>query len=327
MKAAVLEQLGESPKYLDFPNPEVKSNDQLLINVKAAAVKNLDKLRASGKHYASYTELPTVVGMDGVGVLEDGTRVYAQGITGMIAEKAIINKHRYTPIPDHLDNNTAAALPNAVLGSAMALKVRGEIKPGQNVLINGATGVTGLLAVQIAKYYGAKTVITTGRNQETLEKTKALGADLSISLKQNDDVIIEHIKKVHRETPIDLVIDYIWGKPIELIITALKGGGLHNYTHKTRIVTVGSMAGEHISLSSGVLRSSAIEILGSGFGSLSEEDLQSLSEDILPEMFQLAADGKLKMELVVDSLKNIETLWTQKIDSGKRLVISMEESL
>lgn len=324
MKAAVLEQLGTSPQYKDFPNPEVQSDEQLLIEVKAAAVKNLDKLRAGGTHYASYTDLPVVVGMDGVGVLEDGTRVYAQGVTGMIAEKAIINKNQYTVIPENLDDYTAAALPNAVLGSAMALKVRGEIKPGQNVLINGATGVTGLLAIQIAKYYGAKTVITTGRNQENLEKTKDLGADLTISLKQNDEAIIEQLTKAHAETPIDLVIDYVWGKPIELVITALKGGGLNNYSHKTRIVSVGSMAGENISLSSGVLRSSAIEILGSGFGSLSKDDLQSLSREVLPEMFKLAADGKLKMELVVDSLKNIEQLWEQKIESGKRLVISMK---
>jgi len=323
MKAAVLEQLGQSPKYKDFPTPEVQNNEQLLIKVKAAAVKNLDKLRASGTHYASYTELPVVVGMDGVGVLEDGSRVYAQGVTEMIAEKAIIGKNQYTIIPKNLDDYTAAALPNAVLGSAMALKVRGEIKPGQNVLINGATGVTGLLAVQIAKYYGANTVITTGRNQENLEKTKALGANFTISLKQSDEEIVEQLKKQHAETPIDLVIDYVWGKPVELIIKALKGGGLHNFTHKTRIVTVGSMAGENISLPSGVLRSSAIEILGSGFGSLSQEDLQSLSQEVLPEMFQLAADGKLHIELVVESLKNIEHLWHQKIDTGKRLVISM----
>src|SRR5690606_31087055 len=144
---------------------EPKSDDEIILEVKAAAVKNLDKLRASGTHYASYTSLPVVVGMDGVGVLNDGTRVYAQGLTGMLAEKALIHREQYTLIPDHLDNYTAAALPNAVLGSAMALKIRGKMKPGQNVLINGATGVTGLLAVQIAKFYGANKVFTTGRNE------------------------------------------------------------------------------------------------------------------------------------------------------------------
>ncbi|MDG4946026.1 zinc-binding alcohol dehydrogenase family protein [Weeksellaceae bacterium KMM 9713] len=323
MKAAVLEELGKAPKYMDFAVPEIQNENQVLLNVKAAAVKNLDKLRAGGTHYASYTELPVVVGMDGVGVLEDGTRVYAQGISGMIAEKAIIDKNKYTVIPDGLDDDLAAALPNAVLGSAMALKVRGEIKPGQNVLINGATGVTGLLAVQVAKYYGAENIITTGRNQESLEKTLELGADQIISLKQEDDAIVEQLQKVHEATPIDLVIDYVWGKPAELILTALKGGGLDHQSHRTRIVSVGSMAGETISLPSGILRSSAIEILGSGFGSLSPDDLASLSQEVLPKMFDLAAKGKLKMDLVVDSIENIEQLWNQKIESGKRLVISI----
>lgn len=321
MKAAIIEKLGETPKYKNFPNPEIETDNQIVLHVKAAAVKNLDKIRASGKHYASHKEMPAVVGMDGVGVLDDGTRVYAQGITGMIAEKALINKNSYTLIPENLDFSTAAALPNAVLGGAMALKVRGEIKPGQNVLINGATGVTGQLAVQLAKYYGAKTIIATGRNPENLEKTKSLGADNTVSLKQNDAGLIQQIQNIHKETPIDLVIDYLWGKPIELIIGALKGGGLNNYTHKTKIVTVGSMAGENISLDSGTLRSSAIEILGSGFGSLSQIDLANFHREILPEMFQLAADGNLKIELVEGDIQNIESLWEQKIDSGKRLVI------
>lgn len=324
MKAAIIEKLGETPKYKDFPNPKIQSEEHLVIEMKAAAVKNLDKIRASGKHYASYKTLPTVVGMDGVGVLIDGTRVYAKGITGMIAEKAIIDRNKYTLIPENLDFNTAAALPNAVLGAAMALKTRGEIKKGQNILINGATGVTGQIAVQIAKYYGAKTIITTGRNQENLENTKRLGAHEIVSLKQEDEAIITQLKKIHSVTPIDLVIDYLWGNPIKLVIDAIKGGGLNNFTHKTRIVTVGSMAGENIQLESGILRSSAIEILGSGFGSLSEKDLAHYDKQILPEMFQLAANGLLTINVVEGSIKNIEHLWEQKIDSGKRLVITIK---
>src|ERR1700694_607844 len=100
MKAAVLHQLGKAPKYEDFPEPVANKEDQILINVKAASVKNLDKGRASGAHYASHKNLPEVVGVDGVGVLEDGARVYATGITGMLAQKALINKNKYTLLPD-----------------------------------------------------------------------------------------------------------------------------------------------------------------------------------------------------------------------------------
>lgn len=260
MNAAILKKWGESPKYGEFPTPKIQNGEQVILDMSASALKNLDKLMASGTHYASHKKLPVVVGMDGVGTLEDGTRVYAQGITGMIAEKALINKNKYTPIPDSLDSNLAAAVPNAVLGAAMPLKIRGKIGPGQNVLINGATGVTGQLAVQLARYYGAQTIVATGRNADSLQKTKSLGADKAVSLKQEEKVIVEQLKEIHSQTPIDLVIDYLWGNPIEWIINSLKGGGMNNFTHSTRIITVGSMAGETINLSSGTLRSAAIEI-------------------------------------------------------------------
>lgn len=324
MKAAVLTQFGLSPIYTDFPDPFPENDTRQLITVKASAVKNLDRLRASGKHYSSYKTLPDVVGMDGVGLLENGQRVYAQGITGMIAEKGLISKNKFTPLPDMLDYRTAAALPNAILGSAMALRFRADIKRGNSVLINGATGVTGQMAVQVAKYYGASRIIATGRNQDILEKLKMLGADTVVSLRQDDEAIIKQLKEVHFRNTIDIVIDYLWGKPIELIITALKGeGGLHSFTPRVRIVTVGSMAGETINLMSGTLRSSAFEITGSGFGSLSEEEFKKFDTEVLPEMFHLAAEGNLTIDTQIEKVENIETAWNKDIDAGKRLVIEI----
>ena len=323
MKAAVLHQFGHPPKYEDFPNPVPQNAEQILITVKAASIKNLDKGRASGKHYASYTELPAIVGFDGVGVLEDGTRIYAQGITGMIAEKALIAKNRYTVLPDKIDDATAAALPNAVLGSAMALRYRAGIKMGDVVLINGATGVTGQMAVQVAKYYGASTIIATGRNTASLEKLKTLGVDNIVSLRQEDEAVINQLKEIHTSTPVDIVIDYLWGHPLEMIITTLKGSGINTITKKMRIVTVGSMAGENINLASGALRSSAIELSGSGLGSLSMQDLQQFSADVLPEMFQLAAEGKLTIAIENTTLENIETAWQQEVRPGKRMVVNI----
>src|ERR1700744_842554 len=240
MKAAVLHQLGEAPKYEEFPAPVLQSTDQLVMTVKAASVKNFDKGRASGSHYASHTHLPVVVGIDGVGVLADGTRVYATGITGMIAEKALISNKGYTVLPDHIDDASAAALPNAIMGAALAIKYRAGINPGDTILINGATGVTGQAAVQIAKHYGAKRIIATGRNPESLNLLLELGVDEIISLVDQDEHIIARIKELHSVEPINTVIDYTWGHPAELILNALKGGGLHNITPKVRFVTVGS---------------------------------------------------------------------------------------
>lgn len=321
MKAAILHAPGEAPKYGEFTTPLPKNSDQLLITVKAASVKNLDKGIASGAHYSSNKDSfqPIVIGIDGVGVLEDGSRIYAAGIQGMISEKALIDKNRFVRLPDHLDEVTAAALPNAVFGAAAALRYRAEVKPGDTVLINGATGVTGRIAVQIAKHYGAKKVIATGRNAASLESLKDLGADEVISLTQGDEEILETLRNINLRTPIDSVIDYLWGHPAELILEALRGKG--KFTHPVRFVTVGGMAGDHIQLSSGILRSADITLIGSGIGSLPEALMQKLFKDILPEMFLLAADGKLKIDTVTAPLKDIEKAWNQRIDSGKRLVI------
>jgi NADPH:quinone reductase-like Zn-dependent oxidoreductase len=323
MKAAVLNQLGTNPVYQDHPEPVPQNDEQIVMNLKAAAIKNIDKLRTNANFYASHTNLPTVVGIDGVGVLEDGRRVYAQGITGMIAEKALISKNRYTVLPENLDCSTAAALPNAALGGAMPLLLRGNMQKGNTVLINGATGVTGQFAIQVAKHYGAANIIATGRNPALFGKLTSLGADTCISLQQNDEAIIKQLQEVHAAHPIDIVIDYLWGHPIELIITALKGGGMNAFTPKVRIVTVGDLAGPTITLASGILRSSAIEILGSGIGSLSQEDMKKFGAEILPEMFQLAVEGKLMINTKTETLENIQSAWNENGEAGKRTVISM----
>ena len=323
MKAAVLIQLGSSPVYVDFPDPIPQNDEQILIDIEAAALKNIDKLRTKAGNYVSYSELPAIVGSDGVGILEDGTRIYAQGITGMMAEKALVSKNRYTILPEEIDIAIAAALPNALFGSAMALQYRAKFKSGDVVIINGATGVTGQVAVQLAKHFGASKIIVTGRNEKTLQKLKILGADEIIFLKHDETYIIQVIKEIHRQTPIDVVIDYLWGRPVELIIQAIQVEGEKINPRKVKIVTVGDMAGQNIALNSGDLRSADIELIGSGLGTYSPKDLMEFSTKILPEMFALAAKGKLKIEIQKEKLENIETAWNNDVD-GKRTVIMMK---
>ncbi|MCW3083488.1 MAG: zinc-binding alcohol dehydrogenase family protein [Bacteroidetes bacterium] len=321
MKAAVIYQKGEMPQYTDFPEPSVQNSGQLLISVKAAAIKHFDKGKAAGTHYSGETDKKNaqVIGGDGVGILEDGTRVFALGITGMIAEKAIIEKSRMVKLPEGIDDATAAALPNAVAGAAMALLFRAGIQSGETVLINGATGFTGKVAVQLAKHYGAKKVIVTGRNPESLKELLDLGADEVISVQEGDEQFISKIKALHASTPVDVIIDYLWGHTAELIFSALKGKG--GFTHKVRFVSVGSVTGDKIQLSAGILRSVDLRISGSGVGSWTREQMEKLFTHILPEAFQLAADGKLKIETVNVDLENIETLWQMNVQAGKRLVV------
>jgi NADPH:quinone reductase-like Zn-dependent oxidoreductase len=321
MKAAVLYQLGTAPQYGDFPDPAPQNDNEVVITVRASSIKNLDKGRASGAHYSGHTHLPTVTGIDGVGILADGTRVYAMGITGMMAEKALIDKHKYVQIPHGIDDINAAVLPNVVIGAGLALQYRAKMEAGQTVLINGATGVTGKMAVQLARHYGARRVIATGRNPEILKMLPALGADEVISLKDDDANIINRLKEIHAETPINVVIDYTWGHPAELILTALKGRGLSAISTGVRFVTVGGMAGDNIQLSSAILRSSPIEILGSGFGSLPQAAIDKMGVAILPEMMQLMAEGKLQLDAEAVPLSDIESAWKRGDTAGKRLVV------
>ncbi len=312
------------PQYTeDFPEPIVKNEDEILISVKAAAFKNLDKSMASGKHYTTEgdIQLAKVIGGDGVGLLANGRRVYALGVSGMMAEKAVVEKSRMIEIPEGLDDITAAALPNAVAGSAMALRFRAAIQPGETVLINGATGFTGKTAVQIAKYYGAGKIIVTGRNEQTLQLLLPLGADEIVSVSQNDESFIAQIKQIHNNTPIDIVIDYLWGHSAELILETLKGKG--GFTHRTRFVSIGSITGDKIQLSSEILRSVDLQLSGSGMGSWTKEEMQKLLKEIVPEMFRLAADNKLKLETLNISLMDIDKLWELEVTDGKRLVVTM----
>ncbi len=324
MKAAVIYQNGQPIQVVEMPEPGVDNEDGVLVSVKAVAIKHFDRGRASGNHYSSGTADAgpgKVIGGDGVCLLEDGTRVYGMGITGMLAEKAVIEKDRIVLLPPGLDDVVAAALPNAVIGSAMGLRFKAKIQPGDVVLINGATGFTGRVAVQIAKHYGAGKVIATGRNEQSLQELLALGADDIISLKQSDEAILQQLKTLHAMQPIDIVIDYLWGHSAEIILQSLKGNG--SFTHKTRFVSIGGVTGDIIQLSAANLRSVDIELSGSGLGSWSKEQVGKLFREILPEMFQLAANNKLKVDTVTADLKDIASLWALDVTDGKRVVVTI----
>jgi len=321
MKAAIVYQKGEMPTYTETPDPIVQNENELLITMKTAAIKNIDKSMASGKHYSTQGDIneAKVIGGDGVGLLENGTRVYAIGVSGMIAEKAVVEKNRMVALPAGIDDITAAALPNAVIGSAMAIRFKAEVKPGETVLINGATGFTGRIAVQVARYYGATKIIVTGRNEQSLQELLDIGADEIVSLNQTDEAFVAQLKNIHNRTPIDVILDYLWGHTAELILLSLKGKGA--FTHKTRFVSIGSVTGDIVQLSAENLRSVDLQLSGSGLGSWTREHIQELFHEILPEMFQLAADKKIKVDTIGVSLKDIEKLWEMDVPSGKRLVV------
>src|ERR1700719_924012 len=193
MLAAVLHELGKPPRFEEFPDP-TPGEGEVLIHVRAAALKPVDKQLADGKHYASPREFPVVCGADGVGRLEDGTRMFFGGPRrpyGAMAERTVVRRAQCFLVPDDVDDDTAAAIPNPGVSAWLSLTHRAKLASGETVLILGATGVTGKLAVQIAKLLGAKRVIGAGRNARMLDRLRELGADATIQLEQAGDALKE----------------------------------------------------------------------------------------------------------------------------------------
>ncbi|MEY1661604.1 quinone oxidoreductase family protein [Isoalcanivorax beigongshangi] len=316
MKAAILHQLGELPRYQDWADP-VPTAGQQLLRVHAASIKQLDKLKVAGRHYTHFASLPTTIGVDGVGVLDDGRRVYAAGVTGMMAEQALIAADSGIVVPDGLSDALAAVLPNALLGSDAALTCRAGFTPGETVLVNGATGVSGQMAVQTARLRGAGTIIATGRNPQQLARLQELGADVVLPLTLPPEQFAEQLERIYRATPLDIVLDYLWGSATAQLLQHL----VRYCTHPLRLVTIGQMAGAELGLPSAWLRAHPISLIGSGYGSLSAADVRSYQERWLPHWFEQAADGALIQPVEECGLEDVADAWERSPAAASRLVL------
>ena len=192
MKAAVVHSFDAPPRYGTFTDP-VAGENEVLVNVRAVGLHRVIKSIANGSHYLSTGELPFIPGVDGVGDLEDGSRVYfgmVRGPFGTFAERCVTARAMCLPIPEGLDAATVAAMINPGMSSWGALTGRANFVAGESVLILGATGTSGRLAVQIAKRLGARRIVAAGRNAEALEELRAQGADAVISLKQDREALV-----------------------------------------------------------------------------------------------------------------------------------------
>jgi len=305
MKAAIVMEAGKTPVYGDFKEP-VPGDGEVRINVTAAALSNVVRSRASGTHYSSSGDLPFVVGIDGVGRLDDGRRVYFVLPTpplGSMSERTAVRSGQCVALPDGLGDVTAAAIANPGMSAWAAMKERAKLTAGETVLVNGATGTAGRLAVQIAKYLGAKKVIATGRNIEVLKSLASLGADVTIPLVEDEDALEEAFQGQFVDG-VDVVIDYLWGPSAErLIIAGAKAG---RDAVPIRFVHVGSVSAPDITLPSVALRSSAIELMGSGIGSIPVERLVKSIDDLM----QATVPGRFEIATKTIPLSAVEETWS-----------------
>ncbi|BEI81008.1 hypothetical protein CcaverHIS002_0201680 [Cutaneotrichosporon cavernicola] len=319
MKAAIVESEGSAPQYGDIAAP-TPTGDQVVVNVTAAALSNLTKMRAAGTHYSASTPFPFVPGFDGVGK-HNGERVYfafPDGQYGALAEQALVNRAFLRPIPADLDDATAAAIANPGMSAWASMVHRAHLQPGETVLVNGATGTAGRICVQLAKLLGASKVIATARNVKELEQVKALGADVVIplDLPGSEDAFKAAIVAEYKNG-VDVIVDYLYGPSASIILSAIPGNLEDG--HRVRFVNVGTSGGvSEIPISAALLRSSALEMMGSGLSSIPT----SVLLDSIEEVFKIAGKIKLADDDVQLPLADISKAWAQK-GAKPRIVITM----
>jgi NADPH2:quinone reductase len=320
VKAAVLYEFGKVPKYEEFDEPEARDGEAV-VRVHAASLKPVDKQLAAGAHFASppASDLPVICGTDGVGVLEDGTRVFFGGCRrpfGALAELAVAPRAFCFPLPAGLNDLASAALPNPGVSAWLSLTQRAKLAAGETVLILGATGVTGQLAVQIARLLGAKRVIGVGRNEEVLARLGELGADAAIQLDQAADALREAYVREMREG-FDVILDYLWGSPTEALLAAISKSEFLPSGKEARLVQVGESAGATINLPAAVLRSTAVTITGTA-GIPAREILF----DAMKQVLERGAAGELRIETDRVPLADIEGVWKRAEQRGRRIVVT-----
>ena len=319
MHAAMVEDFTAPPRYRETSRP-VANEGEVLLQVRGAALSNLVRGQANGSHYSSVTSLPFTPGNDGVGVSADGARVYfvaPRAPFGSMAEYTVVSQAMTIPVPAEIDDAVAAALGNPGLATWGSLLGRAKLQPGEAVLINGATGIAGKQAIQVAKFLGASKIIATGRDEKNLAELAALGATGTISLNQPEEDLLRSFRSAFHGSGVQVVLDFLWGSSAETILKAAAGHGAPEGEPRIRFVQIGSISGGTITLPGQLLRSSGIELLGSGLGSLSAQQiLHSLSA-----MFTAASKVRFAIDIDRVPLAKVEEAWVRKGDDRRIVFI------
>lgn len=314
MHAALVTRFGQAPQRAEVAAP-IAGPDEIVIDVLASGLHHRVRSQADGSHYTSTEELPLTPGVDGVGRDPEGRLRYFvldDTVHGAMAEQVAIDPRQSLVLPEGSDPIAIAAGMNPAMSSWIALRKRISFRPGQSVLILGATGSAGRLAIQIAAQLGASRIIGAGRNAERLSELAALGASETVLL---DDASAT-AARLGGAADVDVVLDYLWGAPTAAAMTAI----VTQRVDAGRVldwIEIGSMAGSTAAIPSAALRASGLRIVGSGQGSVSTRDI--LSE--LPSLAEELSSGRLDIAARTIPLTDVEQGWNTPPDSTERLVI------
>lgn len=315
MRAAIVMEAGKPPAYGAFDEP-VASGSKNVVRVTAAAISHVTRGRASGSHYSTKVGQGFVPGVDGTGVTADGRRVYfifPEAPFGAMAEQTLVDAAQLIELPEGLSDIDAAAMAIPGMSSWAALTERAHLVAGETVLINGATGASGRLAIQIAKHLGAKKVIATARNAEAFADLQRIGADVTIALTADGDAL-ETSLKAEFAAGVDIVLDYLWGMSAETIMVAAARAAPEGVP--VRFVGIGAASGGTIALPSAALRSSSLVLMGSGIGSVPFPKLVEAIRGVLAA----APVAGFEVATEVRALSEVTSAWGEG-EGWKRVVL------
>ena len=319
MHAAVVRSFDRPPRYETVDAPRAPDGDhEAVVAVLAAGLHPRVRSAANGSHYTSGGDLPLIPGIDGVGRTTEGDLVYfvlPDTPQGSMAERTVIDRRRSVVLPPDADPMTIAAAMNPAMSAWIALRARIAPAPGARVLVLGATGNAGQMAVQVARRLGAGEVVGAGRDPERLAVLAALGADVTVSLAGDDDDADDALAAAAAD--VDVVLDYLWAAPaaraIRAIVTRRADRG-----RPLDWIQIGAVAGPDIALPSAALRAANLRVLGSGQGSVS-------TAAIVAELPALAAEiaaGTFTVDAAPRPLSEVEAAWTDPAPAGRRVVLT-----
>jgi NADPH:quinone reductase-like Zn-dependent oxidoreductase len=308
MKAAVVTAFDAPPRYLDFPDPVAHGEDEVVVEVLAAGLHPRVWSQANGSHYTSTGVLPLVPGVDAVVRDPKGHIRYTvmdDTALGTMADRTVIELNRSVVLPDKTDPVLIAAAMNPVMSSWVALRKRIDFGRRQRVLVLGATGSAGRMAVQVAKRFGAAQVIAAGRDQARLAELGALGADITCTFDQLDVA-----------ADVDVVIDYVWGQPAGKAMADILTARCDRSVALTWI-EIGAVAGPDAAIPSAALRAARLQIVGSGIGAIPGRDW--IKE--IPKIAAAVADGAFDVRARALPLAQVEQAWGEVGHSTDRIVL------
>lgn len=306
MHAAVVTSFDAPPRYLEHAEPVPRGKDEIVVEVLAAGLHPRVRSQADGSHYTSRQELPLVPGIDAVVRDPKGQIRYTvldETTLGTMAERTVIEQDRSVVLPKGVDPVQVAAAMNPLMSSWMALRYRIDFRRGQRVLILGATGSSGRMAIQVARRFGAGQIIAAGRDAARLADLRALGADVTCTFAE-----------LAQAADVDVVIDYVWGEPAARAMVAMLTARADRSEPLTWI-SIGSVGGLEAPIPSAALRSTRLQIVGSGIGSVRGRDY--IKE--LPKLAAAMRDGDFDIRARAVPLADVEHIWN--VRSSDRIVL------